>query len=685
MAIGHLGKYERLDVLGSGASGVVYLAYDTLLRRQVALKEVRGAGPELDRVLSEARLLDRLRHPSLIAVHAVDEIDGVVIIDMELIRGSNLSEVMRARNRRPLPLQEALTIAIGILDGLAHAHEHRVLHRDIKPANILIGSDGHTVKLTDFGLAELLSSTSLAGGGGTYPYMAPEDFDETAGSDRRSDLWSVGVVVYEMITGRRPFVVEKTRDPFAWKRVIDNTEPMNVSHLGLGLPSELDAVLTKALSKRKDDRYQDARSFRDALLASAGIAPAAVLTESRPNADTRMRIPTPEPQLSTEISPFFVFPDGNATADIDGFLAAAARNWDFSCTALADGRFANFLFKLHADEIANLARSLAANNDLSPDRRLRMFLEYSQPDPDAPEVDPVEEYETIIGIEYSQSDENESGAREITGSEGQQEAYSTSIGVGRELATTGVAVHSAAMNEGDGITDVLPPQGVGTVTLDTKSPATAEPRTVATVSPVLTDGTRQSAGTGATGSMRGSKASNGDGLPTTWPSDALYQPQAQREAPSYRAPAEPIIMRWWYWPLLFVTALPVTMGFLSYFVGTPVPTNVMLALLAVTGLLASLQMVITSGVRMPAWATFILVFPMAIGVMGGGALAAALVGPAASMQNLGEALLPGIVPLAVLVAAGVSIRRTWRFWVVVHILLAVVSSVDIVNAFILAK
>ena len=407
MAIGHLGKYERLDVLGSGASGVVYLAYDTLLRRQVALKEVRGAGPELDRVLSEARLLDRLRHPSLIAVHAVDEIDGVVVIDMELIRGNNLSEVMRARNRRPLPLDEALTIAVGILDGLAHAHDHRVLHRDIKPANILIGTDGRTVKLTDFGLAELLSSSSLAGGGGTYPYMAPEDFDETAGSDRRSDLWSVGVVVYEMVTGRRPFVVEKTRDPFAWKRVIDNTEPIHVSHLGLGLPSELDVVLTKALSKSKDDRYQDARSFRDALLASAGVAPAAILTESRPNADTRMRIPTPEPQLTTELSPFFVFPDGNATADIDGFLAAAARNWDFSCTALADGRFANFLFKLHADEVANLARSLAANNDLSPDRRLRMFLEYSQPDPDAPEVDPVEEYETIIGVQYCHPDEAE--------------------------------------------------------------------------------------------------------------------------------------------------------------------------------------------------------------------------------------------------------------------------------------
>ena len=691
MAIGHLGKYERLDVLGSGASGVVYLAYDTLLRRQVALKEVRGAGPELDRVLSEARLLDRLRHPSLIAVHAVDEIDGVVVIDMELIRGSNLSEVMRARNRRPLPLDEALTIAVGILDGLAHAHDHRVLHRDIKPANILIGTDGRTVKLTDFGLAELLSSTSLAGGGGTYPYMAPEDFDETAGSDRRSDLWSVGVVVYEMVTGRRPFVVEKTRDPFAWKRVIDNTEPIHVSHLGLGLPSELDVVLTKALSKSKDDRYQDARSFRDALLASAGVAPAAVLTESRPNADTRMRIPTPEPQLTTELSPFFVFPDGNATADIDGFLAAAARNWDFSCTALADGRFANFLFKLHADEVANLARSLAANNDLSPDRRLRMFLEYSQPDPDAPEVDPVEEYETIIGVQYCHPVEAEpevepaADVSEINVIAHQLEEFSASSGDARELATTASAAQSATMSQGDGITDVLPPQGTSTVTLDNKSASTSEPRTVATVSPVISDGVRQSTGTGTPMSTRGSASRSADGLPTTWPSDALYQPQAQREVPRYRAAAEPIIMRWWYWPLMLMTALPVMLGALTYVVGTAVPTNVMMALLAVTGILASLQMVITSGVRMPAWATFMLVFPMAIGVMGGGALAAALVGPAASMQNFLEALLPGIVPLALLVAAGVSIRRTWRFWVAVHILLSVVSSADIVNAFILAK
>lgn len=684
MAIGHLGKYERLDVLGSGASGVVYLAYDTLLRRQVALKEVRAAGPELDRVLTEARLLDRLRHPSLIAVHAVDEIDGVVVIDMELIRGSNLSEVMRARNRRPLPLSEALTIAVGILDGLAHAHDHRVLHRDIKPANILIGTDGRTVKLTDFGLAELLSSSSLAGGGGTYPYMAPEDFDETAGSDRRSDLWSVGVVIYEMVTGRRPFVVEKTRDPFAWKRVIDHTEPVRVGLLGLNIPTELDAVLTKALSKRKEDRYQDARSFRDALLATAGCAPATVLTETRPNADTRMRIPMPEPQLPTEMSPFFVFPDGNATADIDGFLAAAARNWDFSCTALADGRFANFLFKLHADEIGNLARSLAANNDLSPDRRLRMFLEYSQPDPDAPELDSIDEHETVIGVQLIQPDvddieEVEKAICEEAGSDGNavvQGAFAISAGEPRELVGVGSSAPALASSENGSQRDVNPVQQSVTATIaEPMKSTTTEPRTVATVSPVKTNGAPTSPAFGSSTSMRGASTVSDDAEPREYP----------RSNPRYRTTAEPIRLRWWYWALLPVTVLPVLAGILTHFVGTVVPVNVMMALLAVTGVLASLQMVITSGVRMPAWATFILVFPMAAGVMGGGALAAALVGPVASLQDLGKALAPSLIPLAVLAAAGVSIRRTWRFWIAVHVLTAMVSTADIVNAFILAK
>ena len=230
MAIGTIGKYERLDVLGHGASGVVYLAWDRLLRRQVALKEIRAAAPELERVLQEARVLDRLRHPNIVAVHSVDQENGTVLIDMELVRGQNLADLLRERGGEPLPAAEAVRIAVSVLDALAFAHARRILHRDIKPGNILIGRDG-VVKLTDFGLAEALGSISVAGGGGTYPYMAPEDFAEEEASDYRSDLWAVGIVLYEMLTGRRPFAVTRTKDPFAWKRAIENDVPAPVASL----------------------------------------------------------------------------------------------------------------------------------------------------------------------------------------------------------------------------------------------------------------------------------------------------------------------------------------------------------------------------------------------------------------------------------------------------------------------
>ncbi|MBC8141997.1 MAG: serine/threonine protein kinase, partial [Armatimonadetes bacterium] len=225
MAAGKIGKYERLDVLGSGTSGVVYLAWDTLLRRQVALKEIRADGAEMERLLEEARVLDRLQHPHIVRIHSVDvTADGIVLLDMELIKGRNLASVLKERAGTPLDAGEATRIALAVLDALAYAHERRIVHRDIKPANILIGDDG-AIKLSDFGLAEALGTGSVAGGGGTYPYMAPEDFSEDAASDRRSDLWAVGVLLYEMLTGRRPFTVTRQRDPFAWKRAVEQDNP----------------------------------------------------------------------------------------------------------------------------------------------------------------------------------------------------------------------------------------------------------------------------------------------------------------------------------------------------------------------------------------------------------------------------------------------------------------------------
>jgi serine/threonine protein kinase len=309
MPLGRLGKYERVDVLGHGATGIVYLAWDTLLKKQVALKEVDVQFADINRFLEEARVMDRLNHPNIVRVNSVDIIEGRVVIDMEYVKGQNLQSLLRRLGR--LPLSVALDIAIQVLDALIYAHQMRTIHRDIKPANILLSATGQ-VKLTDFGLAEVLASNSYAGGAGTYAYMAPEDFSEERQSDHRSDLWAVGVTFYEMLTGTRPFNVASARDPFAWQRALTMDEPPPLPPLLLSLPGsthslngndaataggpashseqdspkdslasrpavgEIDeekfrravqAVITFALAKEKSVRYATAAEFRTDLIA----------------------------------------------------------------------------------------------------------------------------------------------------------------------------------------------------------------------------------------------------------------------------------------------------------------------------------------------------------------------------------------------------------------------------------
>ena len=265
-----LGKYERLDVLGHGASGIVYLAKDTLLGKQVALKEISAQGDEKERVLEEARVLDRLRHPNIVQVNSVDEINGRVVIDMEYVRGRNLQEVLR--ETPALPMADAVSVAAQICDGLAYAHSQRTVHRDIKPANILLTRDG-AVKLVDFGLAAQLGTHSFAGGAGTYAYMAPEDFHPEEQSDRQSDIWAVGVILYEMLAGRRPFQVAKAKDPFAWKTAIESDPLTPLSALRPDVPPSLEAIVSHALARRKAERYRDAGSMA-ADLRALGIVTA---------------------------------------------------------------------------------------------------------------------------------------------------------------------------------------------------------------------------------------------------------------------------------------------------------------------------------------------------------------------------------------------------------------------------
>ena len=260
MALGMLGKYERLDVLGHGVSGIVYLAKDTLLNKQVALKEVDVQAGDLRRFLEEARVMDRLRHPHIVRVNGVDRIDGKVVIDMEYVRCKNLQETLRVEG--VMPLDRALDIAAQVLDALDYAHRMQTVHRDIKPANILIGRDGE-VKLVDFGLAEILATNAYAGGAGTYAYMAPEDFAEEDRSDSQSDIWAVGVTLYEMVAGQRPFQVAKVKDPFSWKRVLETRLPTPITDYLPDAPPGLRAILDRALERDKSRRYQTAGEFRD--------------------------------------------------------------------------------------------------------------------------------------------------------------------------------------------------------------------------------------------------------------------------------------------------------------------------------------------------------------------------------------------------------------------------------------
>jgi serine/threonine protein kinase len=378
MAVGHIGKYERLDLLGNGTSGVVSLAWDTLLRRQVALKEVRVDGPEMERVLAEARLLDRLKHPNIIEIHSVDEVNGVVLIDMELVKGKNLAERLKESPQSRLPFAEAQKILLAVLDALDYAHTRRVVHRDIKPANILIGDNGE-IKLTDFGLAEALGTGSLAGGGGTYPYMAPEDFAESADSDARSDLWAVGVVLYECVTGRRPFAVSRSRDPFAWKRVITEETPPPIEQYVPELPDGLQEVIDHALAKTKDARFVTAKAFADAL---KNITETGVIRPIQP-----IELPQSEDgeDASYEMLPF-------VADDIDTFLLETGRHWNESRVALTDGRFEGALREMGEVHIADMVRELSLRTPRNPDALLREFLTRSQPVPpevSTPEITPV--------------------------------------------------------------------------------------------------------------------------------------------------------------------------------------------------------------------------------------------------------------------------------------------------------
>jgi eukaryotic-like serine/threonine-protein kinase len=246
-----ISHYRVLSKLGEGGMGIVYKAEDTKLRRTVALKFLpQRAAEHGERFLREAQSAASLNHNNICTIHEINEEHG--FIAMEFMEGPSLKEKIDAR---PLPLEEALNIVIQACTGLEAAHEKGIVHRDIKPANLMLTAQGQ-VKIMDFGLAQVGDRTRITKGGaslGTPAYMSPE---QTQGqpTDRRTDIWSIGVVLYEMLTGRLPFAGDNEQ-AIGYGIVHHNPNP--VTALRSGLPLELDRVLAKALAKSPEQRYQN--------------------------------------------------------------------------------------------------------------------------------------------------------------------------------------------------------------------------------------------------------------------------------------------------------------------------------------------------------------------------------------------------------------------------------------------
>ncbi len=274
------GRYVIIAELGRGAMGAVHRALDPLIERDVAIKTLLpNLPPEVmdevrERFLREARSAGRLNHPNIVTIYDVGEQDGVAYIAMELLEGKSLQQILRDTPR--LPLATIVDLVAQVADGLDLAQRFRITHRDIKPANIMVSADWRA-KLTDFGVAHVASSSMTQTGTalGSPKYMSPE---QVTGQplDPRSDIFSLGVVLYEMLVRRTPFERASDTTVFALLHRIAGDAHAAVTQIDAQIPVIFDTILAKALAKSPDKRYQRAGDMANDLRNYKALAGNAV-------------------------------------------------------------------------------------------------------------------------------------------------------------------------------------------------------------------------------------------------------------------------------------------------------------------------------------------------------------------------------------------------------------------------
>lgn len=259
------GRYEIVERIGGGGMAIVYKAYDTLLHRHVAVKVLREQFVHdeefIQRFRREARSAASLSHPNVVSIYDVGQDEDIHYIVMEYIEGGTLNDIIK--ERAPLQAEEAVKIASQICDALDHAHQNGIIHRDIKPHNILISKSGR-IKVTDFGIARAAASSHITQTGavlGSVHYFSPEHAKGVAQGEK-SDIYSLGAVLYQMVTNRLPFAGDSPISVALKHLQEDFEEPRSINPL---LPQSLENIILKALRKRPEERYESARAMLEDL------------------------------------------------------------------------------------------------------------------------------------------------------------------------------------------------------------------------------------------------------------------------------------------------------------------------------------------------------------------------------------------------------------------------------------